>query len=151
MVDNHTKLRRICYKTVYPVSARDFVCVSTWRMLRNGCILIAAKWIPDDFFPVKKSHVRGRILVGGYLIDPVRAGDGTLAEPAQCEVTVLAHTDLAGSLPAALVNRMTTQVPVKMLTAICGIVERPGELGSPLVDLSGEFAAIRENQNGSKC
>ena len=64
-MDERTSLRHICYKAIFPVSARDFVVVVTWEVLPSGSIMIASICTPDEIFPVRKSHVRGRILVGG--------------------------------------------------------------------------------------
>ena len=40
------------------------------------------------------------------------------------KVTLVAHTELGGSLPASVINMLSTQAPVKMLAAIGVIVKK---------------------------
>jgi hypothetical protein len=81
---------------------------------------------------VRKECVRGGVLVSGYLIRPVLAAPTAIGRPshhgrgelpssqlqlegAWTEVTLVAHTALNGSLPPALLNKLSAAAPAKLL------------------------------------
>lgn len=120
-VDDRTVIRRLAYKAVWPTSARDFVVCTTWRELEDGSLIIATKFGDDSLAASPKGFVRGKILAGGYWIQPAPANgsaafDGILKDC--CRVTLVAHTDLGGSIPVSLVNAVATTAPVNILTKL---------------------------------
>jgi hypothetical protein len=131
-IDEHTVVRRLCFKEVWPTAPRDFVVCASWRQLAGGCIQIVSRSIPNDLCPQEKPYVRGFLQVSGYLLEPYDAAkpvevglacapSGVLS-PGECKVTLLNHTELGGTLPASVINVLSTNAPVKILTSLSSLV-----------------------------
>eukprot|EP01035_Chromulina_nebulosa_P024607 gene24607-32049_t len=135
-VDGETSIRRVCFKGIWPTAPRDFVLCTTWQLQNDGSILIATMSADDSLFAQQKGYVRANIQISGYCIQPYSSDapvsvdlhgnvngppTTTLLSPGEFKVTLVAHTELGGSLPASVINMLSTQAPVKMLTAISEI------------------------------
>ena len=126
-VDERTNIRRMCFKAIWPTAPRDFVACTTWTERDDGSLMLCTRSAPDDVFPPQKGYVRGCIQISGYWIQPVDTltGDAEAKKyPGGCKVTLTAHTELGGTLPASVINMLSTAAPLKMMSAISEIVKR---------------------------
>jgi len=130
---NCANIRRVCYKGVWPTTPRDFIICTSHEVLEDGSILIATTSAPDVACPQHKDYVRGTVHISGYHIQPYNAdnvitlescGKSTPLCPGECKVTLIAHTELGGSLPASIINCLSTNAPVKILSQISEIMKR---------------------------
>jgi START domain len=122
-IDEFTAIRRVACKPVWPTAPRDFVVCTTWEESEDGCILLCTRSVPDHFKEKVGNYVRGFINVSGYYIQPKSTLDPS--DPAYndcpeggCKVTLAAHTELGGSLPASVINMLSTAAPVKILNRV---------------------------------
>jgi hypothetical protein len=131
-VDECTVIRRLCFKEVWPTAPRDFVVCASWRKNDDGSVSIVSRSVADSFCAQEKGYVRGFLQVSGYLLEPYSAErpvamplscakDGFLA-PGELKVTLLNHTELGGTLPASVINVLSTNAPMKILSTLAGIV-----------------------------
>ena len=58
-VDDHTAIRRMCCKAIWPTAPRDFLVCTTWTKLEDGSIMVCSRSAPDDISPTQKGYVRG--------------------------------------------------------------------------------------------
>ena len=91
--------------------------------------------MPDKILEVEDGYVRGTIDMSGYWIqpyhtlpkdDPYYNDDPTVVG---CKVTLTAHTDLGGTMPAWIINMLSAEAPLKILIKIREIFEKGN--GSP--------------------
>lgn len=70
--DDHTFIDHLVYKEMFPMSARDFVNITHWRVLPNGSILLVATAIDrEDLVPSQEPKVvRGNVIMAGFLLEP---------------------------------------------------------------------------------
>ncbi len=131
-VDSNTVIRRLCFKEVWPTAPRDFIVCASWQQNDDGSVFIVSRSVPDTFFAQEKPYVRGFLQVSGYLLEPYNADkpvelplscakDGFLS-PGECKVTLLNHTDLGGTLPSSVINMLSTNAPLKILSSLSAIV-----------------------------
>lgn len=123
-------MRRVCYKPVWPTAPRDFLCYTTWQELEDGSLLICTRSVPNKILEVEESYVPGNILISGYWIQPCH----TLSKDdsyyncninsCSCKVTLIAHTDLGGTMPAWLMNLLTAEALLKILVKIKGVFDK---------------------------
>ena len=83
-----------------------------------------------------KGYVRGCIVTSGYLIEPIPSPSSASATDANstgkaeagahtaCNVTLVAHTELGGSLPSSIINSLATGAPVKLLQGVAAVLGR---------------------------
>ena len=126
-VDERSALRRLCFKPVWPTAPRDFLCYTAWTELEDGSILVCSQSVPDTLLAVQKGYVRGRIVVSGYWIQPLhtlKSCDPYYNPHSSrgCKVTLAAHTELGGSLPASVINMLSTAAPLKIMAAVADLV-----------------------------
>ncbi|KAF1328647.1 Lipid-binding protein, partial [Globisporangium splendens] len=121
-VDEEGKLtlRQIATKAIFPVSAREFVIITYATTLPDGRTIIASRSIPLEGVQPTDGAVRGVTVISGYIIEEVKSASG---KPC-CDVTLLAHADLAGYIPARIVNLLGTSTTVKILEKLQSVVER---------------------------
>ncbi len=124
-MDDNTSIRRMVCKGIWPTAPRDFVVCSSWMELPDGSLLIFSRSAPDDFCGPKNGFVRGTVQVSGYWIQPLDTiPDDPLANQFKggsssgCKVTLLAHTELGGTLPSSVINMLSTSAPLKIFTAV---------------------------------
>jgi hypothetical protein len=63
---------------MWPVSGRDFVDLSHWRLLADGTIVVisfSSKF--DDLKPPQSGLVRGETATAGYILKPAKSSGGT--------------------------------------------------------------------------
>uniref|UniRef100_K3WTW2 START domain-containing protein n=1 Tax=Globisporangium ultimum (strain ATCC 200006 / CBS 805.95 / DAOM BR144) TaxID=431595 RepID=K3WTW2_GLOUD len=120
-VDEEGKLslRQIVSKGVFPVAAREFVLVTYATALPDGRLVIASRSIPLEGVPLPEGAVRGENIVTGYIIQETTDANG---KPC-CDVTLLAHVDLSGYIPATIVNMLGTSSTIKLLDNLEAVVE----------------------------
>jgi hypothetical protein len=102
------------YKAIWPTLPREFVVFTTWIKEDNGSILVTTKSVADEAFPCKLEYVRGKVIISGFKIVPKNEGG--------CDLSLLAHTDLGGSVPAWFTNSLSASAPFKILTAISNLL-----------------------------
>jgi hypothetical protein len=76
-----------------------------WSLLEDGTGIICIKSIVNDVCPPRKSHVRGCISLGGYVVEQ------NPTNRLQCFVTVVGITDLAGQIPQRLKRMVAAKHP----------------------------------------
>ncbi len=137
-VDSKTNIRRVCFKAVWPTAPRDFVISTTWEeqattssSSADAAIIVATTSVSDDVCPPQKGFVRGSIAISGYYIVPYSATTSASSNPSiallkegECLLTLTAHSNLGGSLPASLINMLSTTAPLKIMNAIAAILQK---------------------------
>lgn len=113
-VDDKTSIRRMKYKPVWPTSPRDFIVCTTWFPSDNG-YLLCSKSASDEYYAKKKNYVRGNIIIAGYVIK--RRDNGG------CDLSLIAHTELGGTLPSTIVNMYSSNAPYNMLNALSALLK----------------------------
>ena len=117
---------------MWPTAPRDFLCCTTWDELEDGSLLICTRSVPNEVLEVEESYVRGEIIISGYWIQPcknLKKDDAYFNESSYaCKVTLIAHTDLGGSMPAWLINLLSAETPLKLLIKIRGIFDKSDSL-----------------------
>lgn len=103
------------FKAIWPTAPRDFLACTTWYE-EHGVFYISTKSAPDEYFPRKNDYVRGNIVVSGYRLQP--RGDTA------CDICLIAHTELGGTLPVSIINMLSATAPFKMLSAMTEILKR---------------------------
>lgn len=103
------------FKGIWPTAPRDFVVLTTWSEHSDGSVWISSKAAPDGYFPLKSEYVRGNIVFSGYVLRQ-RGND--------CDITLIAHTELGGTLPVSIINMLSATAPFKMLVGIRAITAK---------------------------
>lgn len=129
-VSSCANIRRVMYKGVWPTTPRDFIICTTHEVQADGSVLICTISAPDSLSPISKDYVRGNVQISGYHIQPYSTQHAVSMDgirpigPGECKVTLVAHTELGGSLPASIINCLSTNAPVKILSQITEIMKR---------------------------
>lgn len=133
-VDANTVIQRLMFKEVWPTAPRDFVVCASWRQNDDGSVAIVSRSAPDTLCPQEKGYVRGFLQVSGYLLEPYNpdkpvslplscaCDSGGVLSPGECKVTLLNHTELGGTLPASVINVLSTNAPKEILGKLSDIV-----------------------------
>ena len=103
------------FKAIWPTAPRDFIACTTWSEDDDGSILISTRSASNDYCPPKRDYVRGNIVVSGYKLTPRTQGG--------CDLCLIAHTELGGTLPVSIINMLSATAPFKMLTAMKEILK----------------------------
>eukprot|EP00475_Leptophrys_vorax_P010929 TRINITY_DN17475_c0_g1_i1.p1 TRINITY_DN17475_c0_g1~~TRINITY_DN17475_c0_g1_i1.p1 ORF type:complete len:871 (+),score=228.62 TRINITY_DN17475_c0_g1_i1:514-3126(+) len=103
-IDPVTKIVYQCYRAVWPTAARDFCNVTSFRLLDDGTLIAGAVSAEHPDLPLIKSNVRADLRYGGMVATPVPTGG--------CTVRYIIHLDLCGSIPAFLIDMMSTKQPL---------------------------------------
>ena len=85
------------FKSVFPTSARDFVLLSTRERISDSRLVIAST--SCDEIPESSDFVRGVVFASGYIIDRINDHSSKL--------TYLAHSDIRGSIPGFIKNKVS--------------------------------------------
>jgi len=122
-LDDNSCIRRYWYKAVWPVAARDFVTMTCWTELNDGCIMISTISPPPNYYPAKecknnKDTVRAIILSSGAFIRPLDDSVG-----GGCAITFVTHCDIGGTVPSSLLNMMIVGTPVRTMTKVVELSE----------------------------
>ncbi|CAH0475186.1 unnamed protein product [Peronospora belbahrii] len=105
-----SEVRRVTAKSVMFTAARDFSVVSTFHEETSGRLLIATRSV--EHVPERKGYVRAIILISGYVVTPHPTN------PNMCDISVIAHMDLGGNLPAMVVRYLGLSAPIKLVEKI---------------------------------
>ena len=145
VIDKHNNIVHLYYKSVWPVSPRDFILFTTWCNLLGGGRLIASRSYDDDpSLTSTEGFVRVRCNLSCTLIQPVAApqelttskinkmrskgkqsdGQTLTSNRSCCKVTTIAHADLGGNLPAYIVNTMIENMPSKVVPKYKKVLEK---------------------------
>ena len=116
-VSDRTQIRLVSCKSVFFTTARDFCVATTVQRGVDGKTLIATTSVDHEDGRDRSGYVRALSLISGYIISPVEN------HPEQCEITLLAHMDLGGYLPGAVISFLGLSAPIKMLTTLRELVE----------------------------
>lgn len=106
-----TEVRLVSAKSVMFTSARDFCVASTVRREPSGRVLIATRSV-DHPQGTQKGFVRALSYISGYIVTP------DAHDPNACELSVVAHMDLGGNLPAMVVRYLGLSAPIKLVQKI---------------------------------
>ncbi|RLN85185.1 hypothetical protein BBJ28_00009609 [Nothophytophthora sp. Chile5] len=109
-LSEYSEVRLVSAKPVMFTTARDFCVVSTYRNEPDGRVLIATRSV--EHLALRKGFVRATILISGYVVVPHPTN------PNMCEMSVVAHMDLGGNLPAMVVRYLGLSAPIKLVEKI---------------------------------
>jgi hypothetical protein len=119
-VDATTAIRHMCFKGIWPTAPRDFVlCTTMSRDEQQGgktrsFVTSISAW--NDLLPPQRGYVRGTLLISGYVMEALEGS------PQSTRLTMCAHTDLGGQLPSSIINALSVNAPIKILTAISEVL-----------------------------
>jgi hypothetical protein len=109
-VDDFAMFKRTTYKPVWPTAPRDFCMLSSWGTLEDGSAFLVNRSMNHPDCPEVKGFVRGFLMMCGFLMVP-SSGNG-------CTLTMVVHTELGGSLPASIINKISTGAPAQVSTKL---------------------------------
>uniref|UniRef100_K3WTW3 START domain-containing protein n=1 Tax=Globisporangium ultimum (strain ATCC 200006 / CBS 805.95 / DAOM BR144) TaxID=431595 RepID=K3WTW3_GLOUD len=118
--DGEMSLRHMVSKGAFPIAAREFVFITYVTTLPDGRLIIASRSIPLEGVQAVNGTVRATNLISGYIIQEAVDANG---KPC-CDVTLLAHADLSGYIPATVVNMLGTSATVKILANLEAVVKK---------------------------
>lgn len=98
-------------RSIFPIHSRDFSLLTTIDSdPSTGAVHVATASVSDSLIPETKEHVRGRILVYGWVLEPVKNNQG---KPAGVKTTFISHMELEGAtpLPPAIIRLLTNEMP----------------------------------------
>lgn len=127
----YTVMRHMKFKPIWPTTARDFLAVSTWEgdMFDMHPAMMCSRSAPDECQMPTDSHVRGKINVNGYLIEPFECIEpNSFSEtardckvdkndfgPGHIRITFINHVELNGSLPASVLAQLAVNAPISLM------------------------------------
>jgi len=119
-VDENTAIRHMTFKGIWPTAPRDFVlcttmvCDEVFEGRTRSFVTSISAW--DDLLPAQRGYVRGTLLISGYVMEAVEGN------PNSSRITMCAHSDLGGQLPSSIINALSVNAPIKILTAISEVL-----------------------------
>lgn len=116
--DGRISMRQVASKGVFPISGREFVIITTVRDLPDGRVAIATRSVDIDEVLPYEGYVRATNHISGYVIEEATDASGKV----YCDVTLLAHADLGGFIPAQIVNLLGTSSTVKVLEKLQALI-----------------------------
>ncbi|KAJ0394475.1 hypothetical protein P43SY_007392 [Pythium insidiosum] len=117
--EHKMSLRHMTSKAIFPIAGREFVVVTYTTELPDGRRVIASRSIDVESIQAFEGYVRAENIITGYIIEEKQDTSGATYS----EVTLLAHADLAGYIPASIVNMLGTSATVQALTNLKNILE----------------------------
>ncbi|CAH0474824.1 unnamed protein product [Peronospora belbahrii] len=123
VLNAHTSIDYLEYKSKFVVAGRDFCNLVHWRVLPDDTIIVVAQSIEDlEICPLKEPKVvRGDLHFACTKIVPNAAYDGAM-------VTTIVKTDLKGSIPARIAGKVAAEQPF--------VIARMGEIIKARRDLN---------------
>jgi hypothetical protein len=99
--DDHTWVDHLTYKAVFPASARDFVNITHWRVLKDGSIVVLATYDDSNEFvkPQEPQVVRARAIMAGFVLTPNEDYTGVKA-------VYITKADIKAGIPSSLQAKM---------------------------------------------
>ncbi|CAM9718016.1 unnamed protein product, partial [Phaeothamnion confervicola] len=131
--------KRTAYKPVWPTAPRDFSLLSMWGTLEDGSAYLCNRSVDHPGCPRVDGWVRGVVMLCGFLMVPTAVPAMQAALPSGsgnpengngggggggCTLTMIVHTDLGGSLPASIINVLSTSAPVGAVQRLQRIFEK---------------------------
>jgi hypothetical protein len=110
-LSDKTEIRVVSCKAIMFTTARDFCVATTVHKLDDGRYIITTRSV-DHPNGEQKGYVRALSYISGYVLTPIEG------EEDACEISVLAHMDLGGSLPAMVVRYVGLSAPIKLIKKI---------------------------------
>jgi hypothetical protein len=97
-------------KSTFPIQSRDFSLINSIESI-NNVIYICSSSVTDNLIPPKGKIIRGKILVSGWAIEPIKSS--TSNKLLGVKVTFIHHMDMQGTtpLPPATVRQLTQEIP----------------------------------------
>ena len=121
------KVRLVQMSGIWPTAPREFIVLSVRKDEADGTVYMCSRSPTHHVIePESKGYVRGQIQITGYCLQPYNTFNDS-NRPAgmgldDVQITLCAHTELGGTLPSSVVNRLSTGAPVNILTAITSVV-----------------------------
>ncbi len=136
-LNDRTIVRRSCYRGMWPTRPRDFVIKTTWEEFADGSVVIATRSVTHPDCPESPTYTRGKMFMCGYVIVPCHEeySVGPYSSPPgtqYSEITMYAHTDLGGNLPATIVNRLSNKPAYRVLRKIQKMVANRTLVSKPV-------------------
>ncbi|KEG13748.1 hypothetical protein DQ04_00811080 [Trypanosoma grayi] len=103
----HNDIGYYSAKFPWPLKNRDFCNMRSWMEFTNGEYIIFNHSVTHLECPEKKSFIRAKSILTGYLIQPLGT-DG-------CVLTYITHSDPCGSIPHAVINFTVTRLVPKVM------------------------------------
>lgn len=129
---DHTKLTHMTFFGFRPIVAqRDYLLLTHWQIEEDGTLILVSTSVEDPRCPPVQGIVRAHLHIGGWIVRPrpgivagnkpprssrASASTGSMpgfANPSidsdGCDVTYFMSSDLKGSIPAAILNKIVAQ------------------------------------------
>lgn len=119
-IDDCAAIRHIKFKGIWPTTPRDFVLCTSWAEeeladnRKRAFVSSISAW--PDLVPPQEGFVRASLTISGYVIDELEDC------PNGSKLTMCAHSDLGGQLPSSIINALSVNAPIKVLTAISEVL-----------------------------
>ncbi|KAF0684344.1 Aste57867_23657 [Aphanomyces stellatus] len=112
VVDAATTILHVRAKAIFPTTARDFSVVTARHMDASSMAgsprtVIASRSIDHEDIPVDPWYVRAYTYLSGYVLQPL--------SESECQVTMIVHMNLGGSLPSFVINLLAVDAPIYLL------------------------------------
>jgi len=117
-VDFQTAVVHLTYKGVWPVSSRDFVLATNWKIAKDGTIWMTTCSVKHKQVPGVKKVIRGDMMIGGYTLRPRKSADGSITT----EVEYAGSLDMGGNILKKVretANRVKSRSSHNVLKRIC--------------------------------
>lgn len=120
LLDFQSYVAHICYKGMWPVSARDFCVIFNWKLAPDGSIWVTTCSVEHEKVPPKKKKIiRAQMLVAGYLLTPCVDKDGNVVATDLMSVSCV---DMGGKMTKKirdLANKIKARSATATLKKIC--------------------------------
>lgn len=114
-IGSETQVRLVSAKSVMFTKARDFCVATTVHRHSDGRVLIATRSVDHPDARNRDGYVRALSIISGYIVTPMEGG---------CQVTVIAHMDLGGYIPGAVMRFLGLSAPMKLLLKFQELAEQ---------------------------
>jgi START domain len=98
------------YEKIFSVSGREFLSAVIIERVSEDLAILASTAVEDERFPADKKRVRGKILLGGYVLRATGFNE--------CEVTLINQIDIGGSIPSFLLTPFQKIKQAEMLSKL---------------------------------
>jgi len=114
LLDFQSYVAHICYKGIWPVSARDFCVIFNWKLAPDGAIWVTTCSVEHEKVPPKKKKViRAQMLVAGYVLTPCVDKDGNVVAT---DLKSVSCVDMGGKLTKQI-REMANKIKARSSTA----------------------------------
>jgi len=109
-IDEKTSIVTQAFHAIWPTSARDFLLLQHWTTLPDGSLVSVGKSIEHPDYPERKDHVRGQVILGGFIMKPIPGPSP------QTHITYVSKFDLKGNIPSRVVALIARKQPLTTVT-----------------------------------